>query len=290
MRYTFAALAASLLFASGTIAAKMLADDLPACAFTLFRYGISSLCLLPFLIFRKERERVRVSDLPLLFFLGFTGVFLFNALYFTALSYASATSISLIGAVVPVMTMLGAALLFRHIPTSSELIAIILSFIGVSFIISNGSFSFACFAGNLGEFLMLLAVVCEALYILAIKKVSGHYSPLFLSFVTGVTGVIFVLPFIVNYCFVLAIAKLTLFQWGLLAYISSFGSALAIIFYSSAIKQIGPGRVSLLVFGSMPVFVAILALVLLGERLSVWQLLGGIVVVTALFLAERKRA
>ncbi len=186
------------------------------------------------------------------------------------------------------MTMLGAALLFRQIPTTYQLIAIILSFMGVALIVSQGSLSFACFEGSLGEFLMLLAVISEALYILAVKKVSGHYSPLFLSFITGVTGVVFVLPFIMNYCFIVAIAKLTIFQWGLLGYISCFGSALAIIFYSSAIKQIGPGRTSLLVFGTMPVFTVVLAFVLLSERVSVWQLMGGVLVVVGLIIAEWK--
>ena len=69
MRHTLAALAASLLFASGTIAGKMLAHDLSACSFTLFRYGISSLCLLPFLVFDiKKERRLQYKISPFFFF------------------------------------------------------------------------------------------------------------------------------------------------------------------------------------------------------------------------------
>lgn len=283
-----AALIASFLFASGTVAAKLLSSSLPACAFTLFRYGISSLCLLPFFLIRKEGNRIVIKDLPFLFFLGFTGVFLFNALYFTALSYTSATTVSLIGAIIPVMTVLGAAVFLRQIPRTSELAAIIISFLGVSLLITHGHLSYACFSGSLGEILMLCAVVAEACYILAVKHVSTSYSPLFLSFTTGVTGIIFVIPFIMNYCFLEAIAKLTLFEWALLIYTSSIGTALALIFYSSAISSGNPGRTSLIVFGAMPLFVSTLGYLIFGEGVTFRQAIGGLLIMIALILAERK--
>lgn len=287
LKYTIAALAASLFFAGGTVAGKMLANDLPACAFTFLRYGLSSLCLLPFIFFTKERDRLRIQDLPVLLFLGFSGVFLFNVLFFTALSYSSATSISLIGAVVPIATMIGAAIVFRHMPTRLQLVAFGLSFIGVFLVIADGRIGLDIFKCSIGEFLMLAAVVCETMYILAVKKVSNHYSPLFLSFITGVTGVLFVTPFVLNSCSLQVVGNLSLFQWSLLGFISFFGSAFAIILYSAAIKHIGPARTSLLVFSTLPLFVFIIAFITLGECISVWQIIGGHLVISSLIVGEQ---
>lgn len=111
------ALACSLLWAGVTIAAKMLAGAIPSFAFAFLRYGLASLCLLPFLLLRKEKEKLYIRSVPVLLFLGFTLVFVFNALFFTSLYYASANSISLIGAINPILTMLVSAIVFHHIPT-----------------------------------------------------------------------------------------------------------------------------------------------------------------------------
>ena len=121
MIYVGTALACSLLWAGVTIAGKMLAGTIPAFAFAFLRYMLASLCLLPFILMSKKREKIKVRYLPVLLFLGFALVFLFNALFFIALYYAPATSVALIGATNPILTMLVSAIVFRHIPNRYQL-------------------------------------------------------------------------------------------------------------------------------------------------------------------------
>ena len=141
--------------------------------------------------------------------------------------------------------------------------------------------------GSIGEWLALAAVLCHIMYTLALQKVSAHYSPLFLTFITGLTGLLFVLPFVANGEFVQVVINLSLQQWGLLAFISAMGTALAIYLYSIAVKNMGPARTSLTSWGAMPVFVFVLAYVVLGENISLWQVLGGILVVSSLVIGLR---
>lgn len=265
----------------------MLSGTIPSFAFAFLRYGLASLCLLPFVLMRKEKEPLKVRYLPILMFLGFTLVLVFNALFFNALYYSSATSVSLIGATNPILTMLVSALVFRHIPNRYQLLAFMLSFAGAALVITEGRMGFEVLKGSIGEFLMLLGVFCQIMYTMALKKISTHFSPLFLSFATLISGILFVLPFVANKEFVHVVMNLTAGQWGILAFISCLGTALAIYLYSIAIKHMGPARTSLTVFSSMPVFVFILAFLILGEKISIWQMLGGILVVSSLVVGLR---
>ncbi len=281
------ALLCSLLWAGVTIGSKMLSGALPFFAFAFLRYSLAALCLLPILLMRKDKEELKVRYLPTLMFLGFTLVFLFNALFFNALYYSSATSVALIGATNPILTMLVSAVVFRHIPNRYQLLAFMLSFAGAALVITEGKMGVAVLMGSVGDFLMLLGVLCQILYTMALNRVSVHFSPLFLSFATIVSGVLFVFPFIISKEFVHVVTHLTVGQWGIFAFISCLGTALAIYLYSYAIKHMGPARTSLIVFSSMPVFVFLLAFLILGESISVWQLLGGILVVSSLVIGLR---
>ncbi len=287
MIYLLSAIACSLLWAGVTIGGKLLSGAIPSFAFAFLRYGLASLCLLPFVLMRKEKETLKVRYVPVLMFLGFTLVLVLNALFFNALYYSSATSVSLIGATNPIVTMLVSAVVFRHIPNRYQLLAFMLSFAGAALVITEGRMGLEVLKGSIGEFLMLLAVFCQVMYTMALKKVSTHFSPLFLSLATMVSGILFVFPFVANKEFVHVVMNLTMGQWGILGFISCLGTALAIFLYSVAIKHMGPVRTSLTVFSSMPVFVLILDFLILGEKISVWQILGGILVVSSLVVGLR---
>lgn len=281
------ALACSFLWAGVTIGGKMLSGALPSFAFAFLRYGLSALCLLPFVLMRKEKETLKIRYLPVIMFLGFTLVLVFNALFFNAVYYSSATSVSLIMATNPILTMLISALLFRHIPNRYQLLAFMLSFAGAVLVITEGKMGFSILKGSIGEFLMLLGVLFQIMYTLALKQVSTHFSPLFLSFATMVSGILFVFPFVANKEFVDVVMNITLKHWGIIGFISFFGTALAIYLYSVVIKNMGPTRTSLIVFSALPVFVMILAFIILGESISLWQLLGGTLVLSSLVIGLR---
>ena len=281
------ALACSFLWAGVTIGGKMLSGALPSFAFAFLRYGLSALCLLPFVLMRKEKETLKIRYLPVIMFLGFTLVLVFNALFFNAVYYSSATSVSLIMATNPILTMLISALLFRHIPNRYQLLAFMLSFAGAVLVITEGKMGFSILKGSIGEFLMLLGVLFQIMYTLALKQVSTHFSPLFLSFATMVSGILFVFPFVANKEFVDVVMNITLKHWGIIGFISFFGTALAIYLYSVVIKNMGPTQTSLIVFSALPVFVMILAFIILGESISLWQLLGGTLVLSSLVIGLR---
>lgn len=287
MIHILIALLCSLLWAGVTIASKLLAGALPSFAFSFMRYAIALVGLLPLYFLQKKKEHIKVRDLPTLFFLGFSAVLLFNVLFFTSLYYSSANSISLIAATNPIVTMLLSAVLYRHVPNRYQLLAFILSFIGASFVITQGNIGYEIVKAGKGELIMLAGVLAQVFYAMALRKVSADYSPLFLSMATGVTGLIFISPFVANKEMFTIITHLTFYQWMLLAYIGIIGTSLGIMLYSSSIKHMGPARSNLTIFSSMPLFVFVLAYLILGEKIDVWQILGGMLVMSSLIIGLR---
>jgi drug/metabolite transporter (DMT)-like permease len=277
------ALLVSLLWSGVTIATKLLAGTLPSFGYAFLRFGIASLCLLPVVLMKPEKEKVTVRASGWILFLGLMIVF-FNALFFSALWYASATSVTLIGAINPIITMLASAVIYQHIPNRYQLFAFLLSFMGVSFIITHGTMGISIFKASIGEFLMLAAVIAQVSFALGLKKISSHYSPHFLTFATGMAAVVFLIPFVANREFIAAMSNLSRTQWLLVAYIGSIGTGLGTYLFSYSIKHSGPARTSLTVFSTMPLFVAILSLLLFGIYPSLWQIIGGLLVVSSLIV------
>lgn len=281
------ALICSLLWSAVTIGSKLLAGALPSFAYAFLRFGLAAVCLIPFMLMKKEKETLKAGYLPMLMFLGFSLVLMVNVLFFNALYYSSATSVSLILATNPILTMLVTAIFYRHIPHKYQLLAFMLSFSGAVLVITEGKMGFEVLKGGMGEMLMLIGVFFQVFYALALKKVSVQFSPLFLSFATMISGILFVFPFVANKECVEILMNLSVQQWGIMAFISSLGTAWPLYLYSASIADMGPAKTSLIIFSSMPVFVSILAYFILGEAISIWQLMGGALVVSSLIIGLR---
>lgn len=280
------AIVCSFLWAGNTVAGKLLANTMPALAFAFSRYFIACICLLPFLS-KSEFKTVKMRDLPPILFLGFTIVLLFNVFFFTALHYTSATTISLISAVNPILTLFVTTLIFRQVPKKAQLLAFLLSFAGAAMIISKGRIGFDILTGSIGEFLVLASTLVQIAYAFTAKKISHQFSPVFLSFAAGASGLLFLLPLVTNKELFVAFSSLTFIQWLSVLYIGSIGTAGGIYLYSVSLKNIGPATTSLLVFSTMPVFVFILSFFLLGEHATTWHILGGSLVISSLFIGLR---
>lgn len=285
--HAFFSLGCAMLWAGNTVASKLLPATVPALTFAFIRYSISVACMLPF-IQKTEYKNVTRSRLPALMFLGFSIVLIFNILFFNAVHMTSPISITLISATHPILTLLVSAYVFGRIPTKYQLFAFMLSFAGVALVITQGKMGLEIFTASPGELLALAGVITQVAYTIMLKKISEHFSPLFLAFATGVSGLLFVLPFIMNYNFLATLGSLSRYHWGLFFYLGIFGTGFGMILYSMSVKRKGAELSSLIVYSTMPIFVSIFSFFLLGDHLSVWQMSGGALVLAALVIGIKK--
>jgi len=285
--HAFYAISCALVWAGTNIAGKLLPSELSALTFAFIRYTIAVLCFLPFLQ-ASEYKNITRRMVPSLIFLGLTAVFIYNIFFYNALHLASVTSVSLLSVTNPIMTLIGSAIIARRIPTKYQLIAVMLSFAGAAMIITQGKTGLDVFSGSLGELLALAAVISYVCYTLMLKKISPHFSPVFLSFATSVSGLLLLAPFVINYDLITTLTTLTRYEWGLFMYLGCIGTALGLMLYTLSIRRRGAELTSLITFSTMPFFVCILSAFIFGEQMSVWQMTGGAFVLAGLFVGVKK--
>lgn len=284
--YLLLALACSFLGSLVIIITKFLACTIPPFTFTLLRFGIASLCLVPFLFLKNEVQKVRLGDIPLLALLGITQVTLYNVLFVKASETSSAVSIAIITALNPILTVIAATFFFRQVPTRSQFLAFLLSFLGTLLVITRGSLVDIGETYNRGTLYMLGAVLCQVINTVATTKISHRYHPLFLTFLALATGVLCTIPFIES-SFFDVVTHLSQATWTGLIIMSCLGTALAFYLYIIAIKHLGPSLTTLITYSAIPLFVFIMAYLFLGESITLWQILGCILVIGALALGIR---
>lgn len=287
MIYIVIALTCSFLGALVIVITKQLSCTIPPFMFTLIRFGIASICMIPFLFLKKEIQKVKLADLPVLFLLGITQVTFYNALFVKALETSSAASIAILSALNPILTAIGAIFFFRQRPNAYQILAFILSFIGAIFVITRGNFGTIQDSYNRGSLYMLGALICQVIYTITITKISDRYPPLFLTFLALTMGVMCTIPFIECSFFDVA-THISLSSWAGILIISCMGTALAFYLYIIALKHLGASYTTLITFSTIPLFAFIMAYLFLGESITLWQIAGSLLVIGALAIDIRR--
>jgi drug/metabolite transporter (DMT)-like permease len=214
--------------------------------------------------------------------LGFTA---FNALFYTAAHHTSALNISIIQGVIPAFVLIGARLIFGVRIGVWQAVGAFITMVGVAAIASQGDIArLLALAFNGGDLIMVFASVLYAGYTVGLRarpQMSG------LGFFTAMAAVAFVtsIPLlsleIANGAFI----RPTLKGLALLLYVAIFPSLLAQIFYMRGVELIGPGRAGVFV-NLVPVFGALLAVILLGETFAAYHVVALVLVAIGIGIAE----
>lgn len=280
---TLYAVFVSFIFAGTTIAGKFLSKfGITPFFLSFFRFGMSSLFLLP-LINRSEIKNLNRRHIVYFLLAGIAGIFLFNVLFFAALQYTSAISVSLIGATNPIIALIIAVIFSKIIPSKKQIFSLVFAFLGVSLIIlqdDTGS-SLKC-ANNLGEFLALAAVFSQITYAMLVKQLSNFFSTKFLACLVGFSGIIFLVPFVITFKWSILLT-LSVPAILALAYIGTFGAAISTTLYARVVKSLGATSANMVVFSLWPVFTFILSIIF-GFTPTLWHFAGGALVLVALIL------
>jgi drug/metabolite transporter (DMT)-like permease len=255
------ALLTSLLFAGSFIAGKYTAADLGPLTTSLLRYIIAS-GVLAILMTRSPQgftPIARQDGLPMML-LGSFGVLGYHAFFFASLRHTAVASTALINAFNPVVTGLLAALLLRERLARIQYLGGAIACFGVLVLLTQGNLPRLWIQGiNLGDGLMLAAVLCWAIYSLLVKQLSQRYSGLVLTFYAAVSGCLQLLVLATWERWWQQLGSLSIASLFALAYMGIAASGVGYLLFNLSVERIGPTRTASVVYGGVPVFVAILA-------------------------------
>jgi len=248
-----------------------------------FRFGIGFLLILPLALaagakFPQGNDRLAVAGLGILFF----AVFFFA--YNIAMSLTSAARGSLALSVLPLTTMLAAALLRREELTRRKTLGVLIAIAGVAIALSAGLGDAPPGAWR-GNLIMAAATVCMALYNVWSRPLMARSSMLgFLAAGMGCGAAASVLLAWVSG----GLAATRAFappQWIAVLCLGVFGGAAAFYLWVYALERTTPTRVANTMTVN-PVAASLLAAVLIGEPLAVHLLFGVVAVAAGIWLAS----
>jgi len=187
------------------------------------------------------------------------------------------------------MTALVAFLVVRERLSRGGACGILLAFAGIFVMISRGDPRLVLDLGvNLGDLVMVVAVVAWASYSVDLHRQAELPSGEILLFFIAAAGVVTVLPFYVaEHYLVRQFAP----SWpcaAAIAYVSLTATLLAVYLWNLAIRSVGATHAALFI-NLLPVFGAAFAMIFLGERLYAFHILGAGLVISGIVIAVRER-
>jgi len=224
---------------------------------------------------------------PGVFFLGLTGVALYNAFFFSGLAHIPAGRAAMIVACVPSAVALYASLVQRKPTPLTKALGIGLSLSGVAVILSGGSpLSLFTHGPSLGDLFILGCVVAWAAYTIAGGAVMRRTTPLAAVTWSCMMGCAMLLPPALATGLAPQVRDAGWIIWGNLLFLGVGATGLAFTWYYDGILALGAPRASVFI-NLVPVFATLLGGLLLGEGVSWPLVLGGALVLTGVVLANR---
>ncbi len=284
---------APLFWAGNFVFGKALLEALPPFGINLVRWVLACMVLVPLTLALEGRfPRPARHQWLSLGVMALTGIVLFNALVYLSLVHTTSTNASLINGTTPILTMVIAALVGLDRLTGRRLTGAFVSLIGVGWIVSQGSLEAVIgLSFNRGDLIMLVAALSWAIYTVLLNRVRGELSPL----ATLTTVAVLALPplgIIGGYELTIhPVGPITPLAVVGLVYVGVLASVAAFMAWSVGIEGIGAARGSIFL-NLIPVFTAVIAVLTLGERVGLVQLVGGSLVIGGVTLASsagRKR-
>ncbi len=256
---------------------------------TFWRWAVALLILsffgLRHLLAQKE---VALKHKKFIIIQGILGVAGYNNLIYMAMQTTTAINAALVTSSIPVIIVVISWIMYRERLSLRQCIGICLSLAGVLLIISQGNLSTLLeLQFNRGDILVFIAAVVWASYSANLKKYPKELHPL--AFQTGIVivGLTVITPMYLAEFY--GGKTLAISTDGVLTilYVAIFASVLAFIFWNRAVSILGANIAGPFIH-LMPLFSTILAVIFLGEKLTVSHLQAIPIIFSGILLTTLK--
>ncbi|MDR7315430.1 DMT family transporter [Brevibacillus nitrificans] len=282
--YAALLLCTSFLWGGNFVVGKFLVGHASSLTLTDLRWMIAVVCLIPMVWFREKRILpTKQAVLPLIL-MGVTGVALFNLFMFWALERTNATNVGLLSTLNPVSIAIFSFLLVKDKIKPLQIVAMLISFGGVLVVMSKGDLGhISNLHFNVGDLWMLAAVAMWGIYSVCARWAMKTVTPLMSTLYSGVFGVALMLPFNLS---TFTVQNTTWSFWLSLFYVGVLATVVSMVMWNVGVQKVGATAAGMFL-NFNPVFTAILAFLLLGERMTAIQLLGSVIVIIGCYLFSR---
>ncbi len=278
-----------VLFWSGNfILGRFVNTEIEPLELAFFRWLFVILFSLPILFFIDIKKVLKAikDNFLILSFLSLIGITLFNTVLYIALQTTTATNALLINSIIPILILVISFFILKKDITLKQFFGIILSTIGVVFLVLKGDFlNILKITFTKGDLWILLSSLLWATYSVVVKFKPKVLSHIELFLVIVYLGFIYLLPWYLLQGYSFSHEVLVLKEnWYFFLYISLFASILSFYFWHKGIDTISAEKTGQFTH-LMPIFGSILAFIFLGERLEFYHITGAVLIGTGIYLS-----
>ena len=284
-------LVCATLFWSGNFIVGKFAflENIPPLSLVFYRWLLVWIILLPF----TYKEIIKYKDtifnnLPLLFFLGFTSVGLFNSFTYLSLIHTQVINSTLFNTAIPAVIIL-LCFLFKIEKTNKfQILGLIISVLGILSIITKLDIKiFLSLNFNKGDIIMIGGVITWGIYSTLLKKKKFTLPLLTLVHVICTFGLICVFP---QFFYEFSQGQIIEFNTNLfyiLIFLALFPSIGSYYCWAGAVSIIGANRAGIFL-SLIPLFSTIMAIAFYKEQFQFFHLIGAILIIIGLFLSNKE--
>lgn len=262
----------------------------PAQIFTI-RFIIAYILLTVVSLLKPQQHRWfsnNWKDEVIMVLLGLTGGSLYFLTENEALRFTTATNTSLIVCSCPLFASILIGMFYKTERLNSiQIIGTTLSLIGMAIVVLNGQF--VLHLSPLGDILAFTACISWAIYSLFIKRIMNIYPATFITRKVFFYGIITILPYYFLQPGWPTMSQLIQPAVAInLIFLGAVASMLCFLTWNWCMKKLGAVHCTNYAYFN-PVSTIICAVVVLSEPLTVYTIIGTLILISGLFLCNRKK-
>lgn len=259
------------------------------------RYLIACFIFVPILFqFKKKgltfyltENKFSVREKYIYFLMAISGGALFNVIYMAGMRHTTAFATGIISSTLPLFIILLSFIFFKqriqkyHI-ASALLVSIGIGILNISLVGDNITENKAAYLGN---FIVFIAMLPEAMFTIFAKMLKTKISPMISAYYINLINLIVCTPFLLFSLHesLQGITRFNLF----LCFLIGLSGALFYFFYNSGISKINAQTAGILT-GIVPLSTALLSVLFLNESINTLTVIGMTIVLTSIYIGIRK--
>lgn len=281
--------AANILFGLNTpISRSLMPEILSPFALTFFRLAGATVLFWLVSLFLKK-EQVPAKDVLLFFFASIFALTLNQLPFFVGLSLTSPIDASIVVTMLPILTMLLAAVILKEPITVKKAIGVLIGASGALLLIFNAEVSVDGKSNLWGNVIVFMAVISFALYLTLFKRLISRYSPVTIMKWMFLFGTITSYPFCHSALVATDFSLLSNHTFWLIAYVVVIATFISYMLIPVAQNSLRPTTLSM--YNYLQPVVASLAAVAIGiDAFSIEQALAAILVFVGVFVVTQSKS
>lgn len=241
-----------------------------------------------FLILRRRSElRLKRAQWLRFVLIAFVGITVNQLLVINGVAHTNVTHAALIIAVEPVMVLVLSVMMRMEVLTALKFVGMTISFSGVV-LLTYGKPVAGSHASWLGDVILVVEVVVFAYYTILMKGVVDQHNVVTLNTIIFGLGALMMIPFGAHAVWHVQWSQIPMRSVLGLAFMTFFSCVLGYLLFAYALTGLTASRVAAFNYLE-PVIATTLGIWMLHDKVSVWGIIGGGLILLGVYFTERER-